>query len=135
MTDDILRREHFVEGVLGDTGGGLSDQRDRVVRFATCNFIKWLGSRINDVFSDWMIVNRIDFLVVSDAGLMENEQRTVWSATRRGSSEPSVSMVATRRAAVVFETQRWQSWCKKEATRYSPSGRSISLVFRLGGHY
>jgi exonuclease III len=73
-------------------------------------------------------------LAVSDAGLTKHAQKTIWVRSVAGAKAPGMMLVTNARAAILFDKQRWESRWKQDETRYSSSGRSVGITFRLGAN-
>ncbi|GMF37241.1 unnamed protein product [Phytophthora fragariaefolia] len=109
--EGVQQREHYVEQYLGVRGDIQEDRRDYDIRIATTNINKGFWGEMYTKTCPWFIANNLDFLVVADAALGNQEGSKVYSRSHHGGQGPALL---------------------KQETVYSPSGRSIRIIIRVG---
>ncbi|OWZ16464.1 hypothetical protein PHMEG_0009734 [Phytophthora megakarya] len=107
VSADILQHEHYAEQSLGDSGAPDDNLRDMEIRIASTNVNKGSWRRL------------LDFIVVADANVGCQEDRTVWTRESNVGRAPALLVVGNKRIGIVMGIERRQSRWKKRDTVFS----------------
>lgn len=105
--------------------------RDDTIRIATTNVNKGTWRKIQNEIADWVTVNTIDFLILSDSDIGSLESQ-IWMEHEDGLMKPNLDVISTTRTSILFNSKRWSSRIIRGVIKESPQGRSICLEVRSG---
>ena len=110
-------------------------KEEGITWIAAVNYNKNAKQKLLQEGVKWMHMNDIDILIIADTGreAANMQKETLWCRHSDGQLQPSTRWTATERIGIAWGREGWDDCYRADQRAVSPTGRSLSISFRLNG--